>query len=33
MFGGIVGKRTPGWKEYDVTVDLVDLVALFNSDT
>lgn len=38
MFGGIVfgvigGKMTPGCKEYDVTVDLVDLIALFNYDT
>lgn len=24
---------TPGCKEYDVTVDLVDLMALFNYDT
>lgn len=38
MFGGIVsgvigGKMTPGCKEYDVRVDLVDLRALFNDDT
>lgn len=38
MFGGIVsavngGKMTPGCKEYDARVDLVDLIALFNYDT
>lgn len=24
---------TAGWKEYDVTADLTDLISLFNCDT
>lgn len=33
MFGGIVPAVFGGKMKYDVTVDLVDLIALFNYDT